>query len=121
MLYFIYIIHQDHFLFLLKPRFTITLLPPEDEVFPKLSVPLEEVNKNFPPFYLADSVLNKFKFVLPISSILAGFSTPTESNEVPLIEFLEGRFILRLELGRTLISGKKLYPDFIMLSVGEGL
>ena len=111
MLYFIYIKPEYHFLVLLRPRFTMTLLPPE-VVFPKDSTPFEDVIY-LVSFSLVDSDLNKFRLVPPKSSFLTGFSARTDSKEVAVKLFLDGMLTLRLEFGRTFKTGKKLSVDFI--------
>lgn len=104
---------RDHFLFLLRPRFTITLPPAAG--LPKDSTPFEEESRGrLTSFYFVDSDLNRLRLVPPKSSTLAGFSPRTESKVVALNEFLLGKLIFLRELGRALISGKKLSPDFII-------
>lgn len=99
---------------MLSPRFTITL-PPVGLLCPY--TPFEEFI-GLISFYFVDYDLKRLVFVLFKSSCFTTLSLLIESNPVMLNEFLEGRFTLRLELGRTLISGKNPYPDLIKGSEG---
>ena len=74
----------------------------------------------FISFSFVDSDLNKLTPVPPSYSFLeGGRSTPpplTESNEVILKEFFDGKFTFLLEPGLAFMSGKKPSPVLVMIS-----
>lgn len=81
---------------LLIPRLTITLAVVV--VLPIIWTPFEEFSCPFTSFYLFDYDLYRLVFV-EAKSYGVSFYIVTESKDVMLNEFFEGRFTLRLELG----------------------